>query len=158
MFVAWDLRKDRRTEKAERLRVLRLLATEAVENSRRADEIRTSLLREIELSKASQILAMSVGGFSSDGWMIVKSRNIVEYLQESLTKWIRVYTTVDYLNRTLQARDITRATAGVFNSPVSRMKQLDGVILESLTEFKNELQKAVDTLPDNVKPSEVELH
>lgn len=153
LFAVWDTVKDSKLNKAERRRVLSLLAIESAENIHRADQIKRTLLREsASVSKDRTSYLVAPTRLSSDGWTIAKAGNPLRHMDEKdLMKWILAYGKLVMVNDTLEARELSKATSRGMKIRNELIRKYDLDICKITDDFLHIVKEARDSLPDDVR-------
>jgi hypothetical protein len=155
LFAVYDALKDYKTGQREKHQVLSLLAAEATDNLYRISQVRRTLTIESDVTKSGSFVATSPTSLSSEGWTIAKSRNVVELLGGNIQLWLEAYTSIGYVNNTLAGREIFKHTNRALyrkSEFMASLKTLDDIIVGILDDAKQRIEKALQSLPKEVKP------
>lgn len=153
LFVLWDTWRTSNQDKAERKRILNLLAVESCENVLRGAQIQR-ILRE-ELANASMMNVFLIASpplLSSDGWTIAKAGNLLKHIGErNLQRWILAYSNLAMVNDNLRGRELFKETSRAISSYNENMRRYDEVIIDGTGVFLQRNQEALNTLPNEVR-------
>jgi hypothetical protein len=136
LLVAWDVYKDRRKERADQARAIRLVGDEVAVNIDLLESMLTYLTSDTAAAAENKLILAPLPTLPVEAWQATRLAGSFSPVRSDLAKDLAsTYHKIAFLNQMIQARELYKATS----QPLDKFHEHRKVMNEHLQHAANEL-------------------